>query len=633
VAIEARQVDGAPAGVARALRDAVRAQRTEMAAVFRMVETLAATLDLERLLAYVVRLCAEVAGCAGALVYLWDEDRERLVVRAAVEGYERWIGRFSLAMGEGLTGWTALTRQPGIIRDNPTADPRFLSVPELNDDRFQSCLTIPIVAPDERLVGVLTLHSEAPHEFRDDDLAIMETISALIGVAVDNAQLYERQRRQVSVLHALSDASQALVQTASLRHLMHRLASTAGSLIGGDLCAVLTLDDAHAHLTVEATWTPDAGSLGIAPPIVDAAGPWGRLTGLTEPAVLSRRDDRDVFEELDEVIAGARVALVAPMRVGDRPIGAFLCAAVRPRPFGREDRELLGMLASQAALAVQNARLIEALTERDAVRDLFEALALGEDGALGIERRASRLGVDLTRPHVVAVFELGGEATSDVERIWFALRHDLTGELPGSLLAHRDHTLTGVLRLPAETDPARLAARIAELKRAHEKPPASVISVGVSRVCRSLEDYPGAFDQAREALTIGRVVRGPGAVVPFDELGAQRHLFAVAREGTRDAFQERLERLIDHDRARGSQLFRTVETYLECMGNAKLAAERLFVHRNTLRQRLDKVRRVAGIDLGDPAQWFDLMMAVRVIRLRASTGGSAGALRRSSRRY
>ena len=203
----------------------LQSHRADMGAVFDMVATLTSTLSLDKLLAYVVKLCAELTGCVGALVYLWDEDRERLVVRAGVEGYEQWIGRFSMAMGEGLTGWTALTRQPGIIRDNPTADPRFKLVPELNDERLQSYLTIPIVSPADRLLGVITLHTGAPHEFDDDDLTLMHMLSQLIAVAVENAQLYERRDRQVKVLHSLAETSHAVVQTSSLRHMLYRLAS------------------------------------------------------------------------------------------------------------------------------------------------------------------------------------------------------------------------------------------------------------------------------------------------------------------------------------------------------------------------------------------------------------------------
>jgi len=607
----------APAEAARALRQMLQSRREETQALFSMIAGVASTLSLPELLRYVVKLCAELTGCQGVLIYLWDEDRGRLVVRAAIEGYEQWVGRFSLAMGEGLTGWTALTRQPGIIRDNPLADPRFEYVPELKDDRFQSYLTIPIVAPDGRLLGVITMHTEAPHEFSDDDLTLMETLSALFGAAVANAQLYEQQARQVRVLHSLAEASHAVVETSSLRHILHRLAATAGPLVEADSCAVLTLDEEGAHLGVEASWAAGPDGTGTPPTAIAAEGAWARLLGATTPVALSRREHREAFAAFEALAPRARAALAAPMRVSERVVGTFLCFAESGRAFGREDRELLSMVASQAALAVQNARLIEALTERNVVRDFFEALALGEDQELGLEAQARRLGVDLGRPHVVTVFEVTAHPMGfDAEHTWLALRQDLAGRFPGSLSTYRDRTMTALLRLSDATSVERLAGRLAEAKSAYERPPDLLISAGVSRVCTRPQGYPEAFEQARRALLMGRAVRGPGAAVSFDELGAQWHLFSVAQQQVRDVYQERLERLLEHDREKGTQLFRTVEVYLECMGNSKLAADKLFVHRNTLRQRFEKIRRIAEVDLSDTERWFDLMMALRIIRLR-----------------
>jgi GAF domain-containing protein len=610
-----------PAEAARALRDMLQRRRAETTAIFGMMATLTSTLDLKRLLGYVVRLCAELTGCAGALVYLWDEDRERLVVRAAVEGYEQWVGRFSMAMGEGLTGWTALTRQPGIITENPTADPRFKHVPEMNDDRFQSYLTIPIVSPTHRLLGVITMHTEAPHEFGEDDLTLMNTMSALIAVAIENAQLYERQARQVQVLHSLAETSHAVVQTSSLRHILYRLASTAGTLLSADHAAVLTVDEEGAHLGVESFWSagPEVG--GSPPNAVTTDGHWGRLLGATSPMVLLRRDHREAFATFDSLVPHARTLLAAPMRVSERVVGSFLCFADGTHTFGREDQELLSMVASQAALAVQNARLIEALTERNVARDFFEGLMLGEEGDLGLEARDGRLGVDLSRPHVIAVLEVAAHpADFDGDRLWLGVRQDLSGAFPGSLCTYRDHTLTALVSLSHSTTIEQLAERLAETKSHHERPPDLLISAGLSRVCAVANDYPDAFEQARQALLMGRAVRGPGAVVPFDELGAQWHLFSVAQLQVRDVYQERLEQLLEYDRTKGSQLFRTIEAYLESMGNAKVTAEKLFIHRNTLRQRFDKIRRVTGVDLVDTSRWFDLMMALRIIRLRQLAG-------------
>ncbi|HEX5937625.1 MAG TPA: GAF domain-containing protein [Actinomycetota bacterium] len=604
-----------PAEAARVLREMLRDRRDDTEALFEMITSLVSMLDLAKLLRYVLSLCRELTGCEGVLLYLWDRDRERLVVRAALDGYEQWIGRFSLAIGEGLTGWTALTRQPGIIREDPNDDPRFKFVPEMQDDRFQSYLTIPVEGSESQLVGVVTMHTLAPHEFTDDDLTLMHTLSALIGAAVENATLYERQARHVEVLHSLAETSQAVVQASSLRHLLHRLASTSGGLVGADRCAVLTLDDTGGHLTLETLWSTDPS--GVMPPAVPAEGPWARLLGATTPVSIDRRDGHDAFEIFEAIAPHARTALAAPMRVSDRVVGLFVFFKDDGHAFGKEDLELLATITSQAALAVENARLIEVLTERNVVRDLFEALALGEGGDIGLEARASRLGIDLDQPHVVTVFEVSAHpAVFDADRVWISLRQDLGSRFPGSVFSHRDHTLTGLLRLSDATSLDHLAERISAAKSTHQRPPELVISAGVSRVCVRVLDYPDGFEQARQALLMGRAVRGVGAAVTFDELGAQWHLLRAAQQQVRDVYQVRLEKLLEQDRQKGTQLFRTVEVYLESLGNSKLAADRLFVHRNTLRQRFEKIRQAVGIDLSERDRWFDLMIAVRIIRLR-----------------
>ncbi|HET9671608.1 MAG TPA: GAF domain-containing protein [Actinomycetota bacterium] len=598
----------------------LRDRRGDTEALFELIASLVSTLDLAQLSRYVLSLCREFTGCEGVLLYLWDPDRERLVVRAALDGYERWVDRFSLALGEGLTGWTALTRQPGIIRERPNDDPRFKYVPEMHDDQFQSYLTIPVVGPDANLIGVVTMHTVAPHEFSDDDLTMMHTLSALIGAAVENATLYERRARQVRVLHALAETSRAVVEASSLRHLLSRLASTSGDLVGADRCAILTLDEAGAHLSLETLWSTAPTGTGGMPTALAADGAWGRLVGATAPLVVGRREHRDAFHVLDAIAPHARTALVAPMRIADRAVGVLVCSSDEGKAFGAEDRELLATVASQAALAVENARLIEALTERNVVRDLFDALALGDDGGVGLEARANRLGLDLDRPHVVVVMEVTEHPIGlDAERLWRSMRQELAGRFPGSLFIHRDHTLSGLLRLSDATSLDRLAERIQDAKGVRERPPGVLVSAGVSRVCHGVQDYPDGFEQARQALLMGRAVHGPGAAVTFDELGAQWHLFHAAQQQVRDVYQERLERLLDLDREKGTQLFRTVEAYLESLGNSKVAADKLFVHRNTLRQRFEKIRQAVGIDPADSERWFDLMMAVRIIRLRELT--------------
>jgi len=69
---------------------------------------------------------------------------------------------------------------------------------------------------------------------------------------------------------------------------------------------------------------------------------------------------------------------------------------------------------------------------------------------------------------------------------------------------------------------------------------------------------------------------------------------------------------------RGSQLFRTLEVYLEQHGNARRSAEALFIHRNTLRQRLRRIGEIIDRDVREPGSWFELGLAVRLVRFRST---------------
>src|SRR3989304_1630540 len=75
-----------PAEAARALRSVLHEHRAESEQLLGLIAAMVSTLDLGKLLRYVADVCKELTGCHGVLVYLWDEDRERLVVRAGGEG-------------------------------------------------------------------------------------------------------------------------------------------------------------------------------------------------------------------------------------------------------------------------------------------------------------------------------------------------------------------------------------------------------------------------------------------------------------------------------------------------------------------------------------------------------------------
>jgi DNA-binding PucR family transcriptional regulator len=83
----------------------------------------------------------------------------------------------------------------------------------------------------------------------------------------------------------------------------------------------------------------------------------------------------------------------------------------------------------------------------------------------------------------------------------------------------------------------------------------------------------------------------------------------------RDRHQERLERLVEYDQRRGTELLATLEVYLESRGNIVRTARTVFAHPNTLRQRLARIEQLSGFDL-EHEDWLSLGIAIKIVKLR-----------------
>ena len=86
----------------------------------------------------------------------------------------------------------------------------------------------------------------------------------------------------------------------------------------------------------------------------------------------------------------------------------------------------------------------------------------------------------------------------------------------------------------------------------------------------------------------------------------------------RDVYQDQVARIDNYDRRKGTELLPTLETYLECAGNLTKTSERLYVHRNTLIQRLERLQSLCNIDLQERTNWLTLQIAIKVYKLRTS---------------
>src|SRR5919201_321620 len=168
--------------------------------LYEVISTVSSSLELEEVLAAVVALLSEASAVHACFVYFLDDGAERLVLRAASAPYSHLVNEIVLERGEGLAWWVAERAEPAFIRERALDDPRVKYVPELEEERFQSLISVPIVARDGGVIGVVSLHTEAPREFTEDEVDFLVSSASLVAGAIENARLYDDARRRVGEL-------------------------------------------------------------------------------------------------------------------------------------------------------------------------------------------------------------------------------------------------------------------------------------------------------------------------------------------------------------------------------------------------------------------------------------------------
>jgi sugar diacid utilization regulator len=590
-----------------ALRSLLDERGPETEAALSIVRRITSTMDVGVVLRESLALATAVARCQVGAIYILDDEQKRLWIRATSPGYEQLIDNYSLEVGVGLTGWTALNRTPAMVSDPPHDDPRYVRVPAVDLD-YNSALTYPMISPRDRLVGVITLHTKAPREFSEKDQIAVAPIAALAAAAIETAQLYTRNQRQIDVLRSVGTVGDALASPAAMRRALRGLCIAAQLLVGGAAVAIYSHEVGVWRLTTSVTSAPQP-PIEIIPETF--AGP---LVLSNQPHELTLVNNRGLLEAVMPGDNGPLAGMAIRLTAGGEVVG--LLFTVGPGvSVSAVERELFGIIATVAAMMMQSARLLDRLAARDAELAFLQALSNESEPSGVVEARARQFGVELDEPHMTAIFQVvdrGGEQV-EPEHALERLGAELTDRFPDSVAARWDLDLYALIRVSDEPD---VAKRIAESLALVEKQTGLRMIGGLSGPVREPARYATAFSEARDATQIGRLVKGAGHLVHYDDLGAQRHLWTLARSSARDPFQERLERLAEYDLDHGTELLSTVEAYLQSHSNRERASARLRIHRNTLRQRIDRIKEVSGIDLEDTEILFDLQVALGIVRFR-----------------
>ncbi|HWC07570.1 MAG TPA: GAF domain-containing protein [Solirubrobacterales bacterium] len=552
--------------------------RLENETLSAVVGVVASGPDLVHILDRVVDLLTKATDSHACFVYL--PSAPSLVLRAASPIYSHLVGKISFGIDEGLAGWVMKEREPAFIREGAIADPRTVYVPELEEERFQSMVAVPISSRSGSSIGAIVLHTVAPREFDEGIINVLFRAASLVSGAIANARLYEEARERVEELTRLSRLGGEIASVSDRASLFEVAAGGITALAGASACRIYELEadgSASRVMAIPAFGRDQEQDLG----------------GAEAEALEALRGGDDSVGAVSAALGleDCRSAISLPLTSGQEQLG--LIAVGARTEWSNSSRELMRAAARQISLALEKIHLIERLTGENAARDLFDALATEEPEPA--RTRAAAAGIDLQQPHLlVAARPLAGAAAQapgrSTEELELAIQRINRGAAyhQGAEAAH------ALLQVSASgPEPARrVAARLREIAAAND------LAVGLSEARSGLEGARRGLREADDAARIGASVLTVGDAVIYRDTGAYRYMIGLLdSEGPGDHLGEAIERLAAYDRERQSQLLLTLDVYLAEGRSIAAAARKLWIHANTLRQRLERIEVLTGMKL------------------------------------
>ena len=306
-----------------------------------------------------------------------------------------------------------------------------------------------------------------------------------------------------------------------------------------------------------------------------------------------------------------RTRLIVPI-VAKGMARGFLSLIAERDTLEQFDRSMAEQSAAACALEMAKAKAVSEAEKR--VRGGFvEGLLAGSLSPLEAIRWAKRDKYNPDGRHAVIVADWAKKEHPSYRRLE-TLIHGLTRS---EILVHaREDEVIVFVRLDSRQgiESARLIAE--NIRRQTSAEFANdPLAIGIGRAVDAVIDLRDSYREARQALSMARRLADPNPLY-FGELHVYRLLFLLERHPELAAFrQEIIGTLVEYDRTQRSDLIETLTSYFAHKGNLSQTAEALFVHRNTLLYRMERIREISGLDLDNPETRLSIELALRAHRL------------------
>lgn len=316
---------------------------------------------------------------------------------------------------------------------------------------------------------------------------------------------------------------------------------------------------------------------------------------------------------IHQSIPGGVARIITPIVVGEVARGYLSLVGLKS-----EFDDLDDLVAEQGALvcAVEMARTKAVREAEKRVKgDLLSAILYESLTPRDTHLWIQSIGLEIDRSHAALRFAWDADESPSLRRLETLVNGEISQRNSTAIVEALGAEVVCIYELPTETTRPEIAITFgnAVLERAIQEYPDMPARCGVGMPVLDLSNWRDSFRQAGQALEMARRLE-ENKTLYFPDLSVDRLLLQLENHPELIAFKnEILSALLDYDS--NEQLTQTLEAFFENNGNISQAAEALFVHRNTLIYRMERITEITGINLENTETRLAVQLALRIHRM------------------
>ncbi len=354
IATQSFEGDYRPSSEAPSPPGTIQVEPLQTEFLLRLANTLNTTLDLQTLLHRTADLVRVVIDYKIFAILLLNERTNELRMRFQI-GHTPEAERLKIRLGRGVVGRAAEQRESVLLEDVRLEENYISANPEVRSE-----LAVPLIVKN-RVIGVMDLQSEQVGYFQQEHQRLLQLTASRIAQAIENARLYTRVARQAQTLAVLNEIAREVTSILDLDPLLERIAELLRRLIDYQMFSILLLNEHEEVLEIRY-------SVRFGHPVAPSDKvPLDR--GLVGTAVRERRligtGDARKDARYFMVNPETRSEVAVPLLYKGKVIGVLDLEHVRTNYFNEDHQRTLVTLASQIAVAIENARLYQRVTQQE----------------------------------------------------------------------------------------------------------------------------------------------------------------------------------------------------------------------------------------------------------------------------